>query len=316
MIRHLLLAAALLLMPDAAAAQSSNERYAEACRTLVGPLPDFSCADGVPVPVTVDGVAVRDPKPDMDCDRPSLLDNGPDSDGQCVPHSRILSLSTGTMMVSVMCRQKVIRDPASMHFDEIDVIAHDPASGATCWFQATGSRAAPLDGLKVPSPTAARDDSFWNRPETVARDGCGNCHDNDPFMYSPFVGQVWHAVPVAPFGPYFHVGPEFGFAAWPTETFALRDNTCSGCHRIGRDETCGSLTRMMTGKVIPQGADARARTFAFLHAMPPDFGEDAASWDVIYRDAAAQIASCCADPDQPACALTPLPGTPPLPGKP
>jgi hypothetical protein len=307
MIRHFWLIPALIALPQLAAAQTTSQRYAEACRVLIGPLPEFSCADGVPVPVTVDGVLVKDPKPQMECDRPALLDNGPDSDGQCVPHSRILSLSTETMMVSVMCRQKVIRDPASMDFDEIDVIAHDPATGATCWFQAKGSRDKPVGGLKVPSPTAATDNSFWEAPEIVADDGCGNCHDNDPFMYSPFVGQVWREVPVTPFGPYFHVGPEFG--AWPTKTFALRDNTCLGCHRIGQGETCGSLARRMTGKEHPQGADPFARRFAMSHAMPPGFGQGEAVWDIIYREAMAQIESCCAKPDQPACALTPVPRT-------
>lgn len=307
MIRLFWFIAVLIALPQLAVAQSSSQLYAEACRASVGVLPEFSCADGVPVPVTVNGVPVTDPKPQMECDRPSLLNNGADSDGQCVPHSRILSLSTKTMMVSVMCRQKVIRDAASMDFDEIDVIAHNPATGATCWFQASGSRDRPVSGLKVPSPTAATDDSFWNTPETVASDDCGGCHDNDPFMYSPFVGQVWHEVPVVPFGPYFHVGPEFGFDKWPTETFALRDNTCLGCHRIGQQETCGSLTRLMTGKQPVDGADALAKQFPLSHAMPPNFGQGEAVWRYIYGDAVTQVESCCTKPDQPACALTPLP---------
>ena len=299
----------LLALAAPAAAQTSNEAYAEACRAAVGPLPAFSCADGVPVPITVDGVPVTNPQPQpqMDCDRPSLLDNGAGSDGQCVPYSRILSLSTETMMVSVMCRQKVIRDPASMDFDEIDVIAHNPSTGATCWFQASGSRETPVPGLAVPSPTAARDDSFWNSPEQVAADGCGNCHDNDPFMYSPFVGQVWHEVPQAPFGRYYHVGGAFGFDQWPTETFALRDNSCLGCHRIGMLETCGTLTRLMTGKEPPPGADAAALRWPLSHAMPPGFGQSLPAWQVIYDDAVAEIASCCADPTQQACQLTELP---------
>lgn len=311
MIRSFWLVPLMIGLAGPAAAQSSSQRYAEACRALVGPLPEFSCADGVPVPITVDGVPVTDPRPLMECDRPSLLDNGPDSDGQCVPYSRILSLSTGTLMASVMCRQKVIRDPASMDFDEIDVIAHDPATGATCWFQASGGRDRPIDGLRVPSPTEAIDDSFWKAPEEVAADGCGTCHDNDPFMYSPFVGQVWSEVPVAPFGPYFHVGPEFGFDAWPTKTFALQNNGCVSCHRIGQVETCGSLTRLMTGMDHPRGGDALSRAFPLSHAMPPAFGLSEVTWDVIYRDAVAEILSCCAKPDQPGCALTPLPGTGP-----
>lgn len=296
-----------LLLPPAVFAQSSSERYAAECRALVGPLPAFSCADGVPVPVTVEGQPVTDPVPQMTCDRPGLLDNGPGSDGQCVPGSRILNLSTDSMQVSVMCRQKVIRPPDSLQFDELDVIAHNPATGATCWFHATGSREAPVEGAAVPSPTEAVDDGFWHAPETTAAAGCGTCHDNDPFMYSPFVGQVWQAVPVAPFGRYFHAGGEFGFDQWPTETFDLRDNTCLGCHRIGMAETCSNLTRLMTGRSPPPGADARALAWPLSHAMPPGAGLTPESWQAIHGASVADVLSCCADPDQQACRRTPLP---------
>lgn len=312
MMRVLLMAAASLLAATSGApAQTSHRSYADQCRAAIGDLPDFSCADGVPVPVTRNGKPVRDPVPGMDCDRPSLLDNGPKSDGQCVPHSRILNLSDDRMMVSVMCRQKVIRDPDSLDYDEIDLIAHNPATGATCWFQASGKPGQPVSGRAVPSPTKAHGDSFWSAPETVAKDGCGTCHDNDPFMYSPFVGQVISELPAAPFGPYFHVGPEFGFANWPTRTFDLTDNTCLSCHRIGTDRTCGALTSVMTGQTIPTGADELARSYAFSHAMPPDFDQDLAAWTTIYGPAVDQIRSCCRDPDQAACRPTPFPRTDP-----
>lgn len=304
--RALCLIVALILSAPVLA-QSSTERYAAECRALVGPLPPFSCADGVPVPVTVNGQPVSDPMPQMTCDRPGLLDNGPGSDGQCVPGSRILNLSTETMQVSVMCRQKVIRAPDSMAFDEVDVIAHNPATGATCWFHATGSRDAPVDGAVVPSPTEAVDDSYWHAPETTASAGCGNCHDNDPFMYSPFVGQVWGSVPAAPFGRYFHVGGPFGFDQWPVETFALRDNTCLGCHRIGTAETCSSLTRLMTGRTPPPGADGLALSWPLSHAMPPAAGVTPESWQSLHGASVAAVLSCCENPDQQACAKTALP---------
>lgn len=301
------MAALLVLIAGPCFAQTSNAEYAEACRKAVGPLPDFTCADGVVVPITVDNHPVENYQPFMTCDRPSLLANGRDSDGQCVPFSRILNLSTKTMMVSVMCRQKVIQDPASLDYDEIDVIAYSPATGATCWFQASGSRGKRVSGKAVPSPTSAVDDSFWKRPEAVAADGCGYCHDNDPFMYSPFVGQVLSEVPAAPFGPYFHVGAKFGFGDWPTKTFALPDNTCTSCHRIGIGKTCGSLTQMMTGQVVPDGSNAPAQMFPLSHAMPPAFGQSRAAWETIYSNAVQQIRLCCLDPNQAACQRVPFP---------
>ncbi|MGY9046157.1 hypothetical protein P775_09085 [Puniceibacterium antarcticum] len=310
---------ALFLLAAPAGAQTSSEVYGAACTEEIGAIPVFDCAAGVAVPVTVDGIVVTDHAPER-CDHPALLSNGAQSDGQCVPHSRILNLSTQTAQVSVMCRQKVYRDASSTAYDEIDVIAHNPATGATCWFQAKADAGAAISGVHVPSPTAATDDQFWETPERVASDGCGTCHDNDPFMYSPFVGQVWSNVPVNPFGPYAHVEPGMGFAAWPTTVMDMRDNTCTGCHRIGSGQvggldgpwggekpgSCGQLADFMTGRQIPEGADSRAATYPGSHAMPPAFGGSEAAWNVIYAQSMSQVQSCCSDPEQAICGLTPI----------
>ena len=77
--------ALLLLMAVPAFAQTSVKEYAAQCRDLVGDIPVFQCADGASVPITIDGQPVTDYVPDMTCDRPALLNNGPNSDGQCVP---------------------------------------------------------------------------------------------------------------------------------------------------------------------------------------------------------------------------------------
>jgi hypothetical protein len=301
------LSLAILVSP--ALAQSSSEVYANACREAIGAISDFSCADGVVVPVTVDGKPLE-PKPHMTCDRPALLDNGKESDGQCVPYSRILSLSTKTMQVAVMCRQKKIRTADSLEFDELDVIAHNPATGATCWFQALGKGGKPVDGAHVPSPTA--ENTLWNDPQATVHDRCGFCHDSGPMMYSPFVGQVWKVMPVNPLGSYFHVDPaHYGFENWPTLAFFPRDNTCTSCHRIGTQETCGQLTRWMTGLDIPPGADNAARMYPLSHAMPPGFDRTLTSWNEIYAASIAQIQSCCENPDQPSCRRTKIGAFPP-----
>jgi len=238
----------------------------------------------------------------MTCDRPALLPNGNDSDGQCVPYSRILDLSDQLRQASVMCRQKNIRAADSMEFDEIDIIAHNPVSGATCWFQASAAPGQSIDGTAVPSPTDPDSADFFNDPKTVFDDGCGTCHDNDPFMHSPFVGQVWSWVPVNPFGPYYHVNVEgLGFDTWPTTQILPRDSTCTGCHRIGIDETCGQLADWATGKAVPPGADALAASYPLSHAMPPFHGQTEHSWDVVNGAATDAISACCLDPTRPIC---------------
>lgn len=307
----------------------ANELYGEACKKEIGDIPAFSCTDGVIVPITVDGKTVP-PTKNMTCDRPALLPNGTASDGQCVPYSRILQLSTKTAQIAVMCRQKHIRSASSMAFDEIDIVAHNPTTGATCWFQAEGKEITPkksatdaqnkkksdtgitipVDGAHVPSPTE-KDTGYWNTPQQTFQAGCGTCHDNDAFMFSPFVGQVWNHMPADPLGPYYHVDlpapHNIGFDTWPTEALNPRDNTCLGCHRLGVGETCGTLTSEMTGRIFPEGADAWARSYPGSHGMPPDLGITQESWNTIYSASIDQIQSCCSKPDQQACRMTKIP---------
>lgn len=304
--------AAFFLMVTAIWAFESedHENYALQCVEDVTDIPAFSCGDGAVIPVTVNGTVVTYDsfQTGMDCDRPALLSNGHGSDGQCVPGSRILNLSTETAQISAMCRQKHNRPRDDLAFDEIDIIAHNPNTGATCWFQAKAEHPDdPIDGTLIASPTMPNTPPIWADPEAVVADGCGNCHDNDPFMYSPFVGQVWGEVPANPLGPYFHVGAEFGFDQWPTQTFDLRDNTCLGCHRIGRQETCNALTDWMTGRAVPEGANPLAQQYPLSHAMPPEHGLTRAAWSTFHSTSIAEIKSCCEDPDQQMCALTELP---------
>jgi hypothetical protein len=290
-----------------ARAQSAAEAYANACRKAIGPIPAFSCADGAIVPITVNGKPAE-AKPGLECDRPALLGNGPKSNGQCVANSRLLSLSTQSAQVAIMCRQKHIRSRTSMQFDEIDVVAHNPATGATCWFQALGARGGPVEGAHVPSPTDAANGKYWRPPNDVASEGCGVCHDAGPFVFSPFVGQVWNRMPVDPFGPYFHVDPgEIGFEKWPTLEIAPRDNACLGCHRIGTGASCSSLTSWMSGRAAPTGVDGWGRRFPGSHAMPPGFTGSLTAWNEIYGASVDQIRSCCSNPNQPACETTSVP---------
>ncbi len=297
-------AAALALLVAAPALADDAQDYAAACRAEVGDIPAFSCEDATIIPIIVDGREPDNYHKDMTCDLPSLLNNGPASDGQCVPWSRVLDLSDDTRQVSIMCRQKKIRDTGSMEFDEIDIIAHNPDTGATCWFQKTPAAGETIDGRELPSPTEAPE--FYNDPHVVVEDGCGVCHDNDPFMYSPFMGQVWEHVPVNPFGPYYHVDAGLGFADWPTTQMQPRDSTCTGCHRIGVDQTCGQLTDWATAQVAPPGANARAMAYPLSHSMPPYHGLTLRAWEAINEQAVEIIGSCCTDPTQLMCNASPI----------
>jgi len=301
----------VLVLAAPVLAHSEFESYAASCAAQVAPIPPINCADGALVPITINGQPPASYSPDMACDNPALLPNGAGSDGQCVPGSRVIDLSTPTAQITVMCRQKNIRSPIdALLFNEIDVIAHNPATGATCWFQAEAAAGTSIDGRNVPSPNAPRAEAFWNPVSDIVTADCGGCHDNDPIMYSPFIAQVWDQIATNPLGLYFHIEPQMGFDKWPTLAFAPRDNTCLACHRIGVQETCGNLLDQAIGAVPVEGADSEASTFPGNTFMPPEHGLTQLAWQSIYQGSVARLQSCCENPAQAMCNLGQIPGLP------
>lgn len=315
--RRALSVSAALLCAFAAQAQTLLE-YGQACAIQVAPIPAFDCADGVEVPITVNGGETPERyTPDMTCDRPSLLrpENGEKTDGQCVPNSRALVLrDDDRAQISAFCRQKMIR-PAGTHlYDEIDIVAHNVRTGSTCWFQASAS--LPLradrgvDGRRVPPPHLARPmpgyprpQDFWNPPKQVAEGQCVRCHDSGPFMYSPFIAQTG-ALPGDPFGPYKNdVGA--AFRRWPKPFgISTRGNTCTTCHRIGNMNSCQVAMYEATGVLRSAGLDEWGTRFPQSHWMPPGALRSHAQWNVAYADSVKQLAACCQNPKGPGCITT------------
>ena len=253
----------------------------------------------------------------MNCDRPSLLSSFPGevTDGRCVPWSRALILQDDAVaQVQATCRKKLIRPQESPLFDEIDIIAHSVTEGTTCWFQAlsanpTGDPAIGLDGSKVPSPTMDKNPegfpdplAFWQTPQQIAKIDCGNCHDNDPFYYSPWIAQTGE-LPADPFGRYNNnVGP---MSLW-TRPMSIETpgNTCTGCHRIGNLHTCHTgMYQTFDPKTI-EFLSAWGKQYPQSHWMPAGNKWTKAQWDVVYTDAIEALATCCKDPKAAECTLT------------
>lgn len=295
--------------------------YGQICATAIGEMPPFNCLDGVVIPITVDGGQTPTSYvANMACDRPSLLPLGDRADGQCVPNSRVLNLSRGDAQFAVLCRQKKIRPADSIYFDEVDIVAHSARDGSTCWFQAAGKNGQPLDTTRVPPPNeavpppgrvSARD--FWNSPAQVAQapleERCSYCHDNDPFMYSPFIGQVWEQVPTDPFGWYKNIGPDF--QAWPKPvSLSTRNNPCVGCHRLGVEFTSGRATEEAVGLVPIPNADDWARRYPASHFMPTGNFFSERQWAAIYSEAVTAILACHRDPAAEGCLTVPITGKP------
>ncbi len=313
------------LSTPAFAATQTLQQYAQMCTEMIGQIPAFDCTKGEIVPITVDGKEPAEYKKGMTCDRPSLLVYGKDTFGQCTPYSRIHDLSyhdkdKGAVQISAFCRREFLRPQDSPFYDEVDIVLHSVKSGATCWFHAeykegttTGFDASrvPPPNEKTPPAGKVSADKFWWTPARTASKDCGSCHDADPFMFSPWIGQKWQKVPTDALGKYHHLGPDF--AKWQSSSISTRDNTCTGCHRIGDKASCKGLTADYKGFILyaagmatPPGGNKTANSYPFSHWMPVSNNQSLEFWQNVHLKSIGELLTCCNDPKNPICTITPL----------
>ena len=316
MFKQLIFSAVGLSLAVSALAKGKSEddmtlaEYTGMCEQLIGQIPELDSRKGVVIPITVDGGKTPDKYTEnMTCDYPSLLPNGTGK-GECIPYTRVQLLRDDNVAQMVaLFRMKEVREAPNLHqFDEIDLIIHSVTNGATCFFQAAPGKSPTLNGTKVPSPAAKDAGNFWQTPQQVAAAGCGSCHDNDPFYYSPYIAQVIDQVPADPLGKYSYDIGSFPFGQWPElKSVTTRGNTCTGCHRIGNTFTCGMGLKEATGQHVSKFADTWAIQYPQTHWMPPGNIWTKAQWDVTYQHSVEQLQNCCGnDNDPPYCIKTPI----------
>lgn len=333
------------------AAQYSIREHGLECEQKIGPIPPFSCiADGEIIPITRNGQPIANHIAHQKCDRPPLLGLG-GADGQCLPYSRIGTLpgknSAGNPDANIqwafICRRYTLRtDPNDPKFEDVAVIGHNKATGATCFFQML-KHDPPVHGLdasRVPPPSepaaatppgSIKAEDFWLNPEVTAGIGCNKCHDSDPFIHTPYVDQVRRTVdgqnvPLVPPGPnlkatppdksrYFFVGVPFqeNFPAawrWP-KPMRLQPlgNACTTCHNMGVHRSCSFFSRLAGGQDNPTDVSQFGSTWPHSHWMPPDIetsGMTEADWKLDFAASLKQITDCCNDPSAAVCRQKPF----------
>jgi hypothetical protein len=305
----------VLCFSAAAADDPSVLKYGQMCAQEIGEIPPFNCDDGTVVPITVDG---KTPSPGqytagMTCDRPALLPYGAETFGQCTPYSRILNLSRGKTQISAFCRREYLREPNSPMYDEVDIVLHAQDSGKTCWFHAQSAPGdtkgfnasrVPPPNEKTPPPTQPSAEKFWWPPAPTSDKNCAGCHDAEPYMYSPWLGQKWEYVPTDPLGHYINLGEDF--AKWHSSGISTRDNTCVGCHRIGNQASCSTYIPMAAGMMDATGGNNLAKSYPLNHWMPVNNDNSQAFWNVTHEKSIRDLLTCCADPKNPICTITPI----------
>lgn len=234
---------------NSGASADALQDYAAQCDAAIGAtVPDFDCDAGTEVPGQ--GGSFSGPPTSrcgsqsgpITCNQPNRLNC------QCDPGSRFQVLTrTDDAYVVAHCRKEA---GGSGLYGDIAVIQYSRKNGATCFYQALGNQThgnmvgghsapnAPAKPVKAPS-NGAQPQTLWLPPSSTAGIGCGGCHDNGPFIRSPYLNQVQgaNALPGSDdFGfnsnqPYAFVGHDF--ASWKAYKVEVSGNECNGCHRMG-----------------------------------------------------------------------------------
>lgn len=273
--------------------------YASRCAQILGRLSPWSCLDGRPVPVTTNGQLVGAGSSPVSCDRPSWL-----VEDACVPGTRVGHLASTSADGSpepdvdwiFICRRLEPRPDDDPVFENLGLIGHDRATGATCFFQ--GPDGVPTDMRRVPPPDehpattppgAPRADEFWSATEAVVlqQNRCLDCHDSSPWIHSPFIDQV-DVVPVSALGtPYVDLD-----SGSSPPTFAPAGNPCTTCHRMGMGASCTEYIGYATG-VPPTLASEHGRTWPASHSMPPEPVSSRQEHVANFGPWIAQLIDCC-----------------------
>jgi hypothetical protein len=291
--------------------------YACQCKNAMDgwlPGPDeLQCSRGDPIEVyTTDnaGLLTLVEADVAACANPTLLY------GTCAPGGTLGQLTHGDVSVKWICRRNAFRrdyaDP-NAPYDDVGAIFYNARTGATCWFDDTDGTGIAGDNWPILDLTRTDADpdawtSFFYHSEGQ---GCVGCHDNDPFLYTPFLRAIdWQD------GPWtsgsFRLVTKAG-ALEPTGARHLvspEAAPCTTCHRITSTQTCAGWARDSVGAakgyghqdtVVDAAGDLTDPLWSLGTWMPPGVLEPAA-WQATYGDAARLIQRCCAQPgvDRPA----------------
>jgi hypothetical protein len=217
------------VLAAAAARADTLEQYSQKCDAATGAtVPDFDCDAGTLVP---DTHQTGSGYPNLKCDRPNVLNH------ECDPGSRFQVLvENDNASIVAHCRKKIDTDDGK--YGDIAVIQYGKKNGATCFYQALGR----LDP-KVQAPSKGTSAWPWFTPARTAGIHCGECHDNGPFIRSPYIAQLKdipgntkNVLPGSHDGsynstqPYAWVGDDF--STWKSWTIEISGNTCNDCHRM------------------------------------------------------------------------------------
>lgn len=305
---------------------------------------EVSCDAAKEIPVyqalnTPQGMTLKQiTKPETECFNPPRLSCAIDEEsGGCLPGSKLGQMQRGNVWAKWICRREHVSDKLfdpRHNYEDHGMILFNQSTGATCHFDdsnniTNGNNNPDVD---LTGGEQAKVAAFLKTYSQQEGENCITCHDNDPFMYSPYLkGVGWQTSDAFTSGKYFAVHTVAEEKSHVVSLTAEKAGPCLACHRIGNKRTCGDfaadaagltdhsgLHKWMTARA-PNMGDGNAlenappwgiatgpngEKWPFPAWMPPDVGPEeatAATWQKDYGEAVQTIRTCCEKPDAPGC---------------
>ena len=251
------------------------------------------------------------------CANPSLLTDS------CQSGSRLGQIQHGDIYFKWICRDPYGSGDA-LQYADAGAIAYNALTGASCWWDdvdfVSGDGDWPsLDLMEGDADNLAR---YLEVFYSTEGDSCTGCHDNDPFIYTPYLQSVmWEPGPHIA-GKYSHTRIDGSQGATVNMHLTSPEVApCTKCHRLSSAATCEFLSPDSMGQnkalysyeqAVLDAADPTSPHWRLAFWMPggPPEVVTYAEWIEGFGAAAERIAECCANPgvSSPACEWAPIPG--------
>lgn len=250
------------------------------------------------------------------CANPSLLY------GTCDGGGRLGQLTHGDVTVKWICRYNhTTSAPGVEPYDDVGVILHNRRTGASCWFDdedGTGIADGNLPDLDLEASDQANRDAFAELFYVTNGEGCTDCHDADPFLYTPYLQSVgWQTGPYVVAG-FSRVTMDGGLAPVGRRALVSPESApCRTCHRLADGASCAQWIPDSVGAEKGFGHEAAvlaapgtdrwwlATWMPYTEGVP--MTRDAALWETTYGAARDHVLGCCADPGAPGCVWEDVP---------